>query len=648
MYKKNKAKFIQLLGSFLLILALTLPTYTLAQAQTSNVFKVAQVNSDNFPDVLVEISTTDAQGLPVAGLSKDSFTVAEDGKLVNDFNLQALNDTSQPIAVAIALDASGSMNPKPQSPSETTPFENAVNAVKSFVQNKGDNDLVTILTFSDQVKVEQELTADKTTLENTLSTLQPKEAGTGYTSLNDAVVEAIDSLKDRPERRIVILLTDGQDNKSKNTFDQVLIDTARWKIPIYPIGFGTYINKDELNQLGSQSGGITQISPDSSTLEQAYANINNILHQRYQLEFKSSLQADGLSHQVTIGLHYQGIYSEQSTSFTARSRAFQMTLPDIKDGDIIGGEVSLKPAFDTIPAPPLAQLIIQVDGKELTTITSEPFEYQWDTTSVAPGKHEVNFTAIDSAGNKSNLTLQVEVKMPITMTLDSPVDGATVSGVTKIIPKIDHLFDVAKVEYFLDGQSIKMVDAQPFEYDWDTSNLVAPKTYTLKVVATDIKGNQATADASLKVMPAGGSGGVLIVIVGLVVVAGVTIPLALRTRRKKRPAPVPESAAIAQVKAQALVLREEQGDNPGQVWPLSANEIRMGRKRDENDIPLKGLQASRRQAVIQSQANGPVISSLSPDNPILVNGTPVLQPQTLKVGDLIQGGESSFRVEASS
>ena len=69
-------------------------------------------------------------------------------------------------------------------------------------------------------------------------------------------------------------------------------------------------------------------------------------------------------------------------------------------------------------------------------------------------------------------------------------------------------------------------------------------------------------------------------------------------------------------------------------------------KKDENDIALKGLNASRHHAVIKYQQGQYIISPLSAGNPITINGNPVNQATALRDGDIIKLGESVFRFEA--
>jgi len=71
----------------------------------------------------------------------------------------------------------------------------------------------------------------------------------------------------------------------------------------------------------------------------------------------------------------------------------------------------------------------------------------------------------------------------------------------------------------------------------------------------------------------------------------------------------------------------------------------MGRKRDENDIPLKGLSASRYHAVILMTTGGYELRNLNPENPTFVNGIPIPDRIIIKNGDVIRAGESEFWFE---
>ena len=92
------------------------------------------------------------------------------------------------------------------------------------------------------------------------------------------------------------------------------------------------------------------------------------------------------------------------------------------------------------------------------------------------------------------------------------------------------------------------------------------------------------------------------------------------------------------------VLIELSGNNPNTKWSLAKEELRIGRKRDANDVHAAGRSASRQHAVIQKRGPGYVLYNLNPSNPTFINGSPVEREANLSNGDLIQIGDSTFRV----
>jgi pSer/pThr/pTyr-binding forkhead associated (FHA) protein len=134
----------------------------------------------------------------------------------------------------------------------------------------------------------------------------------------------------------------------------------------------------------------------------------------------------------------------------------------------------------------------------------------------------------------------------------------------------------------------------------------------------------------------------MIALIVLLAIVAVMIPIAVRTRKgMSRPVEVSIDSGQAS-------LRELKGLNPNQVWPLGVNEVRLGRKRDENDISLEGRKASRKHAVIRHEAGHYVIYSLSADNPVIVNNTPVVRSYILQQGDEIQLGDTVLKYEQNN
>jgi len=130
-----------------------------------------------------------------------------------------------------------------------------------------------------------------------------------------------------------------------------------------------------------------------------------------------------------------------------------------------------------------------------------------------------------------------------------------------------------------------------------------------------------------------------IALIVLLIVIGVTIPLAIGRRRLMTiPKPIPATSRQAS-------LREVDGLTPNHSWVLGENEFRLGRKADENDLQLKGLNASRKHAVIRFENGQYVIYALNLNNPVSINNEPILEQHVLRNGDMIRLGETILRFE---
>ena len=74
---------------------------------------VNQIVVDRFPDVTVYFSAVDASGLPIPDLTRDRLQVLHNGRSVPDFALELAEGGQDGLAVAIAVDTSGSMKGAP-------------------------------------------------------------------------------------------------------------------------------------------------------------------------------------------------------------------------------------------------------------------------------------------------------------------------------------------------------------------------------------------------------------------------------------------------------------------------------------------------------------------------------------------------------
>jgi VWFA-related protein len=173
--------------------------------------------------VRVPVSVVDKGGQPVMGLRADDFQVSEDGKRRA---VTLFSGERRPLRIALALDLSRSMMNKIRQVEE---------ALRHFIDVLEPADEIMVITFSDDVQVVQDFTADREVLGRVLDMLEPD----GGTALYDAASEAIRRVAAGPaESKAVVLVTDGVDTVSVTSFERLRELARRSEVPVFSIGLG--------------------------------------------------------------------------------------------------------------------------------------------------------------------------------------------------------------------------------------------------------------------------------------------------------------------------------------------------------------------------------------------------------------------------
>jgi uncharacterized protein YegL len=612
-----------------------------AVAQSEIYLSIDRIDTTNFPQVDIYFSILDHQGFPIADLINDNISLSEDGQIVSDFQLTTLYQ--HPLEIVLVVDTSATMGYG----DEPTPIQNLTVATKEFVNLLSSSDQVALVTFSNDANTVQDLTSDKNLIFSGLDGLEAD----GDSLLNDGIMEAILTLEGNALRPVIFLLIDGMDSGlSAYTLEEVTNQLIGHRIPIFIVSWRD-ANQDQLEKLTALVHGDLQFLPDyfpdENAFHAAFNNVSNSLsgaRQQYKLSFSSGLPADGAEHAAVLAIDFLDKYVETTRQFSAEPGIVNVEILNLTDNQTVSGNVKVIPNVEA-PAE-LERIDIALDGAALANVLTPPYEYTWDSSTVESGIHEITVIATDRASNKGQTSINLNVEKPISVQIVSPVNGDTISGPTSISADVTAHATVDRVEFFVDNASIGSVESEPYEIDWDLTNVTAG-SHVIAVSAADENGFSAMDEVNIEVALTEGQPYWIILIVAMGA-AAILIPVGLRSRRK-RSAQQASTSTGGEILSQSLqpgqaILRELQGANPNQVWSLANDAVRLGRKRSTNDIPLMGLKASREQGLIQYEQGQYVIYSLKPENPILVNEIPV-EKHALQSGDLIRGGESTFRFE---
>jgi Ca-activated chloride channel homolog len=230
---------------------------------------------------VVELPVTvfDRTGKLVTGLPRDAFRVFEDGKEVPLEGFGTSEDL--PLALGILVDTSGSMLP------EFPEVREAVAGFASRLLRPGDRYF--LMTFSFEPNVVLEWNSDPQGLVGALERTIP----VGGTSLFDAIVRALDQFRGRRGRSALVLLSDGDDNTSRVSWDTALRYVRTMRTSIFTIGYGIgtldFLIRGHLKDLASATGAEVFYPPKKKkgNLADIYRRIDEQLRAQYLLTYRS-------------------------------------------------------------------------------------------------------------------------------------------------------------------------------------------------------------------------------------------------------------------------------------------------------------------------------------------------------------------------
>ena len=159
-------------------------------------------------EVLLHATVIDDKQHIVTNLDRNAFTVLEDGK---PQTIISFRHEDIPVAMGIVIDNSGSMREKRAKVNQ---------AALNLVRASNAQDEVFVVNFNDEYYLDQDFTNDLLKLKEALEKIDAK----GGTALYEAVVASAEHLKRnaRLERKVLFVVTDGEDNASRESLEQAV------------------------------------------------------------------------------------------------------------------------------------------------------------------------------------------------------------------------------------------------------------------------------------------------------------------------------------------------------------------------------------------------------------------------------------------
>jgi len=268
----------------------------------SSSIRPADIPGDTIKDAVVRV--TDLQNRAISDLATADFSVAESG---SPREIISLRPHTAPVNLVLLLDVSGSV-------------DNYVNfirkAARAFIDTARPDDRISVVLFNEDVKVLSGFSTDKARLSETLDTFDAGGATAYYDAIAYTLAETLRPLKG--ERTAIVVLTDGDDNRSFLPFESLIGAIEESGALIYPLYVPSALiaasesndpNKGidplrtrymtlsaraegEGERLAKVSGGVYYPITQISQIQRAYDDIVAQVRTAYTLTYRSSYQAD--------------------------------------------------------------------------------------------------------------------------------------------------------------------------------------------------------------------------------------------------------------------------------------------------------------------------------------------------------------------
>jgi Ca-activated chloride channel family protein len=230
--------------------------------------------------VLVPVTVTDPLNRLVTGLERDDFFLYENNTLQK---IKTFASEDAPVSIGIIFDLSGSMSNK---------LVRARDSIIQFLRTANPQDEFFVIGFNDRPELIEDFTSSVEDIEARLQTVK----ATHRTALLDAIYFGLSKMKQaRHERKALLIVSDGGDNRSRYTESEVRSQVRESDVQLYSMGiFDPYAPTTEerlgpilLHDLSEETGGRLFRVDDVADMGDIAVKISTELRNQYVLGFRS-------------------------------------------------------------------------------------------------------------------------------------------------------------------------------------------------------------------------------------------------------------------------------------------------------------------------------------------------------------------------
>ena len=302
---------------------------TVNEKKTGLNVRVAQADYSKYPNIRLYLDIMDTSGNVVEDMNEDMFFISEkksgerESKNVSIIKAMQLNE-KEAVNMNLVLDTSGSM--------EGERLESAKNIMDHFIHTIQfqAGDTVKFTSFNSFIDRETEFMTDVSSLSDILYSLE----ASGATKLYDTLIYAVQDTAVQNGAKCVIAFTDGMDEGSVKTAEDVSKVANQYGIPIYIVRIGEdfgYGEEESLRRIAQESGGEFYTEDNfNDSVQNIYYQIYRDLKQYYVVEYTAQDGCDildNMEYEVYVrsgenGGSYTGEYIASEDVFKKLHRNF--------------------------------------------------------------------------------------------------------------------------------------------------------------------------------------------------------------------------------------------------------------------------------------------------------------------------------------
>jgi Ca-activated chloride channel family protein len=232
--------------------------------------------------VVLHTTVLDDRGRFAEGLKQDNFRVFEDKA---EQKLSVFKREDVPVSMGLVIDNSGSMREKRPRVNE---------AALTLVQTSNPDDEAFVVNFNDDfyLDLDKDFSNSIPELKEALERIDSR----GSTALYDAIIGSLDHLKKASkDKRVLLIVTDGEDNTSRNSLEKTIREIQRTNTVIYTIGLLSEENKKSktkakkaLTQIAQASGGLAFFPENVEDVHSICEQVAHDIRNQYTLGYYST------------------------------------------------------------------------------------------------------------------------------------------------------------------------------------------------------------------------------------------------------------------------------------------------------------------------------------------------------------------------